>query len=103
MAKGKPTKTTVYKYGNWRASQLDDVVDVVMPAGAEILSVVNQKETLVVYARVDPDKPADTVRRFRCAGTGHPLSQRHELTFLGTVMFMGGDFVLHVFEIENPG
>lgn len=81
-------------------SQVDDVVELMIPAGAKVLSAVNQRETLCIYAECDPQAPP-VKRRFRVAGTDHPLTPAVNRRFVGTVIFMGGDFVLHVYELTD--
>lgn len=88
----------------WKfATALCDVTDVTeldMPEGAKVLSAVNQRETLCIYAECDPQARV-VKRRFRVAGTGHPLEQLVNRRFIGTVVFMGGDLVFHVWELAD--
>lgn len=70
-----------------------------MPTGATVLSVVNQGEYLTVYALVDPDR-AKVKRAFRCELTGTPTGPLVNARFLGTVLFYGGSFVAHVWELD---
>lgn len=79
---------------------LDDVIEVDMPAGAKVLSVVNQREQLCIYAECDPQAPLKK-RKFRVAGTDHPLEQRVNRRFIGTAVFKGGDLVFHVYELSD--
>lgn len=94
--KGRSEVNTVFKY----EIPIDDEVSVMMPRWAQVLSVGNQGEKLCVWARVDTDDEL-TPRKFRVAGTGHPLDDERTLDFLGTVQFYGGALVFHVFEIFN--
>lgn len=81
-------------------NQLDDVIELAMPEGAAVLSAVNQREHLCIYAECDP-QAAPVKRRFRVAGTDHPLTPAVNRRFVGTVIFMSGDFVLHVYELTD--
>ena len=84
---------TVYKF----PFDLDDIVVLKMPTGSEVLHVEVQHGVPCLWARVDP-KAALEVRRFRVAGTGHPLKEdvgEH----LGSLLMRGGSLVFHVFEL----
>lgn len=72
-----------------------------LPDGARPLSFQAQRGEAMLWALVDPDaKP--TRRRFRVAGTGHPIATPVErLRFIGTSQF--GSLVFHLFEIVEPG
>lgn len=82
---------TVYKY----TLHLDDTVEVVMPKGAEVLSVGEQNGLICVWARVDTREPS-VKRLFRVAGTGHPDPRGN---FVGVVMQHGGALVWHIFDL----
>ncbi len=74
-----------------------------MPDGAEILSVGEQDNSLVVWAIVDQDAPKVTYQ-FAVYGTGQPLPldfdhNRKGNRFLGTVQ--QGPYVWHVFLAED--
>lgn len=77
---------------------VDDGVVVELPFLSEILSVGTQRPGhICIWALVgipaNPSKP----RRFRVAGTGHPLEGMFtKANFIGTVF--NGPFVWHVFE-----
>ena len=86
-------KKTIYKYElAWQ-----DYVDIEMPVGATPLTVGAQNGKGYLWALVEPDAPVET-RRFRHAGTGHPI-QDTALSYIGT--YMDGSFVFHVFEIDK--
>lgn len=78
-------------------------VSVEMPTGAEILSIENQHETLVVWAMVDPNATRMEQREFTLLATGATLLSdaardlNVNFLFMKTVLFSGGSFVLHVF------
>jgi hypothetical protein len=72
-----------------------------LPVGAKILSIKEQRGVACVWAlvEIDPEIPNE-VRRFRLAGTGHPiLVDPDELKFVGSVLLRGGDLVFHLFEV----
>ncbi len=78
--------------------RVDDVVAVQMPAGARVLSCGNQYGEVCVWAVVDVAAPL-VERRFRIAGTGHPLTAADAGAFVGTVMLVSGTLVFHVFDL----
>lgn len=80
--------------------RVDDSFEVSMPAGAEVLHVEAQFETPCLWALVDPTA-AKVLRRFRLAGTGHPISipPRREFKHVGTFMLGGGSLVFHLFDL----
>jgi hypothetical protein len=84
---------TIYKYD----IPLTDHISLPLPLGSEILSVGNQRERLCIWALIDTDVRTEKVHKLRVAGTGHPLNE--DVQFLGTVQFMSGDLIFHVFEI----
>jgi hypothetical protein len=76
----------------------DDEFTLPFPAGAKLLHLDCQDNEVVLWALVDPDAPTET-RRFRLAGTGHPIETACPLTHIGTVLLMGGKLVFHLFEV----
>lgn len=89
--------TTVYKY---QLPSFSDVVDISMPSGAAVLYVDVQHGVPCLWARVDPDALA-VRRRFRIAGTGHPLG-KNVSKHVGTFQLQGGSLIFHVFEVVGP-
>lgn len=81
----------VYKY----ELPLRDSADIEMHDGAQILKVDTQSDALVLWAKVDTDRPLST-RRFYIRGTGHGFIGS-EGKHLGTAILQGGALVLHVF------
>lgn len=69
-----------------------------MPAGAQILSVGNQNEGLMLWAAVDDRKPKVS-RTFDVRLTGGCYATFANTTFIGTVQFADGHYVAHVFEV----
>lgn len=91
--------TSIWKFSK-SLHELDDIISFEMPRYAHVLSVANQNECLAIYAEVDPNKQPVT-RRFRVAGTGHPLELPAGSGFVGTVLFRGGSLVFHVFDLGS--
>lgn len=83
---------------------ITDTVALQMPTGAVILDVQVQTNTLndtllFMWALVDPGASIET-RRFRIAGTGHPIDGAVE--HIASVQLAGGELVFHVFEAIEP-
>lgn len=88
---------TIYKY----PLKVDDYQTVIMPRGAQILTVQAQREKPCIWALVDIDNEPEK-RYFRMAGTGHIINSKDKfLRYIGTFQVMRGDLVFHVFEIEE--
>lgn len=80
---------------------LYEFVDIDMPVGARIVSAANQRERLMIYAVVTPSAVTE-VRRILVALTGSPLEDHADrLPFIGTVLFDGGSFIVHLFDLGN--
>lgn len=86
----------VYKY------TLDPGVSFLeLPTGAKILSVQNQHERATLWALVPETASRDAIP-ICIVGTGHEIVAGAFPDFLGTVQFMDGRLVLHVFA-KLPG
>lgn len=87
--------STVWKY----PLEITDEQTIKLPAAAVTLFVGLQRGSLCLWALVDPDNEL-TERKFRIAGTGHPIDyHHHDLEFIGTVLMHGDTLVWHVFEV----
>ena len=86
----------VYKY----PLEVNDEVSVNMPKGARVLSVQVQNGRPCLWAAVDPCETSQEERRFRIAGTGHPIEDDVVDGFIGTIQMYDGRLVFHVFEIK---
>jgi hypothetical protein len=85
---------TVHKY----PIPLDDIVEIEMPKGAQVLCIDTQHELLQCWALVNPEMPV-AKRKFRIAGTGHPILSHHTSKYINSVQMRGGGLVFHIFEI----
>jgi len=72
-------------------------IDIDLPQGAEILTVQIQGDQPCIWAMIDTRAPIQR-RRFRLAGTGHPISDPDALTYIGTFQLYEGALVYHLFE-----
>lgn len=73
---------------------------VLMPEGAGILCVQNQRESPSIWAIVDTEAPLEE-RTFVTIATGHPYPEGFNMNYIGTYQLSGGAFVYHVFELIN--
>lgn len=76
--------------------QITDIQYVMMPKGAEILSVAVQNEIVCLWALVNPELQYVS-REIRIVGTGNPAPDGN-VRFIGTVLMLDGQLVWHVFE-----
>lgn len=83
---------TIYKY----TLPVTDIARADMPAGAKVLTVQVQRGEVCIWALVDPSNREET-RRFRIAGTGHPIDDDVG-SFIGTVQL--GALVFHIFNLS---
>ncbi len=86
----------------WKAT-LDPepgVVGVDMPFGAEILFAREQGEHVAVWFRCDPRR-SPAPRKIALVETGKPAPAQRSGRYVGSAMFGGGAYVLHVFEPIN--
>jgi len=68
-----------------------------LPYNSEILGVLNQHESLVLYAHVDLEQSKMEDRTFVILMTGQSIDSGTN-KFIGTVLFAERDFTVHVFE-----
>lgn len=83
---------TIYKY------KTDvGITSLMLPQGAQILSVALQHEVPHVWALVETDNEK-VIRKLIWLGTGHPARGAEDGRFVGTVVMDGGSLVFHLFE-----
>jgi len=88
----------VYKYTILRTSQSTVEDHLLLPRGAQILSVAEQRDEIVLYAVTDNLQTEYENYRIHIAGTGHPLPDDIDTArFLGTVNLMEGSLMFHVY------
>lgn len=81
---------TIHKYPLY----VTDMQVVMMPVGARILSVANQRDMLTLWAEVNTEAPP-AGRVIHVVGTGNPLVVASNADFIGTVEM--GQFIWHVY------
>lgn len=88
---------TIWKYVIDPAKYSGDWYEIDLPLGAEILTVGEQHNDIVIWAKVDPDHNHVERRKFAIVGTGHNIPEGN-VEFLGTAKLMNSALILHVFE-----
>lgn len=78
---------------------ITDLQSVMMPVGAEILTVQMQGSQLCLWAKVNT-VAVPKARRIEIAGTGHPIPDVGR-RYISTVQQLGGSLIWHVFELTN--
>ena len=81
----------IYKY------MLHPYIKMSLPTGAEILSVAEQRENIVVYALVNTTADDSESHEFVVLGTGHEATRVTGFNFIGTVNLSKGALMFHVF------
>lgn len=73
-----------------------DDIEIEMPKEAEVLAVQTQHGQPCIWALVNSKAEKET-RRFRMAGTGHPINDKLG-KYIGTFQMMSGQLIFHLFE-----
>jgi hypothetical protein len=79
---------------------LADTFDLELPVNAQLLHVHNQNDEIWLWALVDLEVDIVERRRFRLAGTGHPVAES-TLNYAGTAHIHDGALVFHLFEVVH--
>lgn len=82
--------------------EVTDEQELMLPFGAEILSVQfqkdhNQRDKLRLWALIDDTSTHFQHRKIRIVGTGNPIDE-HPGKFIGTVQEAGGQLIWHIFD-----
>ncbi len=86
----------------WKAT-LDPepgIVGIDMPFGADILFAREQGEHVAVWFRCDPRR-SSAPRKIAMVETGKAAPSQRSGRYIGSALFGGGAYVLHVFEPVN--
>jgi hypothetical protein len=82
----------------WKAVlQWEDMQEISVPAGAEMLCAREQNEEIAVWFKCDPEAKK-VPRKIAMCGTGHPAPDGR---YLGTAALRGGKLMFHVFEVVH--
>jgi hypothetical protein len=84
---------TIFKH----VLQITDTQYVMLPKGAAILSVGEQRNAVCVWFVCDSDNQLTERHRFDIYGTGNPMPEGDLGAFLGTVLTHDQNLVWHVF------
>lgn len=84
---------TIFKY----PIKVEDEQIVMLPINAQILTVQTQHETPCIWALIDKNENRTTPVKVKIYGTGHPIPDSENLTYIGTFQLYGGNIVFHVF------
>ncbi len=83
----------VYKY----KLKQKDLQSILMPEGAKIISAQIQFGNIVLWAYCNPLNYVEN-RVIEILTTGNEVPNEYFREFLGTVQFIGGDLIYHIFE-----
>lgn len=72
-----------------------------IPHPAKIISVINQRDKIVLYAEINPNS-WKVSKHIGIYGTGHELSFKDK-RFIGTVSTFNGDLIWHVYDETDYG
>jgi len=86
----------IYKYH----LEIEDKQTILLPVGAEILSLHVQHGRLCLWSIIDTDNEI-VPRKIIICGTGYPADDVSDMQFLGSFQLNEGYFVGHVF-IDKP-
>lgn len=89
-------KKRIFKY----TLETKDEQVIILPKGAEILTVQTQFNEPQLWALIDPNCKNTEVRFIEIFGTGHPIDfdRGVDRKYLATYQLYDGNFVFHVFE-----
>jgi len=71
--------------------------EIVMPAGAEFLTVQVQRDIPYIWVCVNPDNELET-RQIRIHGTGHNINDCENFKYISTFQMHDGSLIFHAFE-----
>lgn len=84
----------------FKIDQIKSPFALATPHGSRILKVANQHESLAVWYLCDPNTRGTTIYSLYVFKTGHKVDLNAH-TYIDTVSFRNGNFILHVFEGVN--
>ena len=92
--------TVIHKH-SFNLSDLTNQQKIQLPIGARFLSAVNQRGALCLYEQHDTKITEIHDCYIHVIGTGHEHDLPTAAVFVGTVMFDGGELMLHIFSSEG--
>jgi len=89
---------TIWKY----KLEVKDEQDIYLPRGGRILALDCQGNDPHIWVLVPNTDDTETEKvRFRSFGTGFPLDNVNDYTYLGTYLILHGQYVFHVFYCKD--
>lgn len=88
---------TIFKF----PIKIEEEFKIMLPMGAEVLTVQSQHDAPQMWVLLDSEKPFDRENIFFIATTGNPLPwARHAIQpkYIGTYQLASGSFVGHLFQ-----
>lgn len=76
--------------------------EVILPKGAQILTVQIQRNSLFVWALVDPHQEETETRKVERYGTGELIPEIAGHIYINTVFEFEGTYVWHFFQVIPP-
>ena len=90
---------TIWKYEV--PMPLEEYFELSLPVNAKPLAVQVRRGTPQMWVLLDKDETIHANRKFRVAGTGHPISEPMEsLQHIDTFQLFNGNLIFHVFEVH---
>lgn len=82
----------------WKFEPDLTAMTILAPAGATVLSVMEQRDQLQVWALVNSANAPELIQ-LQIYGTGHPVPENPG-RFINTFQMAGGDLIFHAFQQE---
>ena len=85
--------------------EFGDTPTVWLPKGAKIIKAdeqndsIRENQLLFLWAVIDDEEKENEERKFRIAGTGHPLGESYNLEPISSILTAGDFLVWHIFEV----
>lgn len=89
---------TIYKYTITSANNPSSLSGIMMPVGAEILSLQVQDGLICVWALIDKEQNLQEYRVFNIFGTGFGIAVEDKL-YIDTIQHSG--YVWHIYETKH--
>lgn len=94
---GTPLHPTTHVVWDFVLQQ--EVNEVAMPRGAQVLAIAGDRGQIVLFAAVCPDNVYE-MRTFAVVSSGQDLPDNRDRTYLGSVVGVGGHLSEHVLELD---
>ncbi len=88
-------KKAMYKY----VLPEQEVFSLDLPVGAKIYHAGMQGSSYCIWAEVNVEEQRTLTRQFKLLATGE-VEERMDVSYLGTFIENGGEYVYHLYEVE---